>query len=59
MLPPCPGEAFARLYGLTRGESRVALTLAQCLTLQDVGTHPVRDRVADLSGGLNLRQLLT
>jgi DNA-binding CsgD family transcriptional regulator len=35
ILPPGPGEAFARLYGLTRGELRVALALAQCLNPQD------------------------
>lgn len=39
ILPHCPGEAFARLYGLTPGELRVALTLMHCLTLQDVGSR--------------------
>jgi DNA-binding CsgD family transcriptional regulator len=35
-LRPCPGEAFARLYGLTRCELRVALSLMRCCTLRDV-----------------------
>jgi DNA-binding CsgD family transcriptional regulator len=28
-VPPFPGEAFARLYGLTGGELRVVLAIAQ------------------------------
>lgn len=35
--PQCAGDAFAKLYGLTRGELRVALTLLGGLTLQEVG----------------------
>jgi DNA-binding CsgD family transcriptional regulator len=35
ILPHCPGEAFARLYGLTGGELRVALTLMPGLTVQE------------------------
>ncbi len=35
VVPQFPGEAFARLYGLTGGELRVALTLAPGLTPQE------------------------
>lgn len=39
ILPPCPGDAFAALYGLTRSEVRVALTLMRCQSLQEVGSQ--------------------
>lgn len=35
ILPRCPGEAFAKLYGLTGGELRVALALVPGLNLQE------------------------
>jgi DNA-binding CsgD family transcriptional regulator len=35
--PHCLGEAFAKLYGLTKAELRVALHLWHGLTLQEVG----------------------
>ena len=36
--PQCPGEAFAKLYGLTGGELRVALALMRGLTPQQVAS---------------------
>jgi DNA-binding CsgD family transcriptional regulator len=35
ILPRCPGDAFAKLYGLTGGELRIALTLMPGLTVQE------------------------
>jgi DNA-binding CsgD family transcriptional regulator len=48
LTPPFPGEAFAKLYGLTGAESRVLLAMAQGLALQEVaaalgvGLHTVK-----------------
>ena len=36
MILPMPGEAFAKLYGLTGGELRVAMAMATNLTPQEV-----------------------
>jgi DNA-binding CsgD family transcriptional regulator len=36
VVPPMPGEAFAKLYGLTGGELRVAMAMATNLTPQEV-----------------------
>lgn len=48
VVTPFPGEAFARLYGLTGGELRVVLTMAPGLTPQEaadvlgIGIHTVK-----------------
>ena len=35
MAPPLPGEAFAKLYGLTGGELRALLTMAPGLSREE------------------------
>jgi DNA-binding CsgD family transcriptional regulator len=53
-LPPFPGEAFAKLYGLTKAELRVVLAMRQDATSPrmaasfGIGLHTVRTHLKNI-----------